>query len=172
METRNSMETMNSKNQPRFYVAYGSNIPEDQMAMRCPDARLVGTAILRDWQLLFRGVATIEKHKRRNTPVVVWEISEEDEKHLDVYEGYPHLYYKKMVRVEVFPIEGGNARWMDAMVYIMQDSFPLAEPTPGYFKVIYDGYKAFHFPRHVLRQALEESLDDVRAASFLERNGY
>ena len=32
-------------------------------------------------------------------PVGIWEISENDEHFLDRYEGYPHLYEKKNLRI-------------------------------------------------------------------------
>ena len=59
----------------KYYIAYGSNLSVEQMAVRCPDARVVGNAILYGWQLLFKGCATIEPNPERNTPVLVWEIS-------------------------------------------------------------------------------------------------
>jgi hypothetical protein len=53
------------------------------MAYRCPDAKIVGTAVLHGWQLMFKGVATIEPKPEKNTPVLVWEISRRDEANLD-----------------------------------------------------------------------------------------
>ena len=37
------------------YIAYGSNLNLKQMAMRCPTAKVVGRAMLKDYQLTFRG---------------------------------------------------------------------------------------------------------------------
>ena len=39
----------------KYYLAYGSNLSMAQMAQRCPDAVYVGTAELKDYQLLFKG---------------------------------------------------------------------------------------------------------------------
>ena len=33
----------------RYYIAYGSNLSVIQMAIRCPDAKVAGTAVLKDW---------------------------------------------------------------------------------------------------------------------------
>ena len=33
------------------YIAYGSNMIEEQMAYRCPDARLIGVGYLPGYQL-------------------------------------------------------------------------------------------------------------------------
>ena len=42
------------------YFAYGSNLNFDQMAYRCPEATVVGTAKLDDYELAFRrGYLTI-----------------------------------------------------------------------------------------------------------------
>ena len=100
----------------KYYIAYGSNFSVEQMAVRCPDARVVGNAILYGWQLLFKGCATIEPNPERNTPVLVWEISERDERSLDRYEGYPSFYYKKDLEVETFPLEGGEPETLTAML--------------------------------------------------------
>ena len=76
-------------NEKKYYIAYGSNLSVEQMAHRCPDARIIGQAVLEGWELLFRGCATIAPNPKKNTPVLVWEISEGDEKRLDAYEGFP-----------------------------------------------------------------------------------
>lgn len=54
----------------RRYIAYGSNLNRAQMALRCPDAKVVGTGEIKDYELLFRGnrngaVATVEPKKGR-----------------------------------------------------------------------------------------------------------
>ena len=35
----------------KLYIAYGSNMDEEQMAFRCPTATLVGTAIVEGYEL-------------------------------------------------------------------------------------------------------------------------
>ena len=147
----------------RYYIAYGSNLSTEQMRYRTPDAKIVGTAILTGWQLLFRYHATIEENPKKNTPVLVWAISEADEKNLDRYEGYPAYYFKRELPVEVFPLEGGDPIRLTAMVYLMADGHPLAEPSPAYYKVLADGYRAFHFPMHILEQALADSIGREQA---------
>ena len=32
----------------RYYIAYGSNLSVEQMAIRCPDAKIAGMAALKD----------------------------------------------------------------------------------------------------------------------------
>ena len=84
----------------RYYIAYGSNLNIPQMRMRCPGARIIGTSVIEDYQLLFKGsktgsYLTIEPMEDAEVPVVIWEVTETDEKALDRYEGYPNFYYKK-----------------------------------------------------------------------------
>lgn len=50
-------------NEKKYYIAYGSNLSVEQMAQRCPDARIVGQAVLEDWELAFHGCATILPNK-------------------------------------------------------------------------------------------------------------
>ena len=73
----------------RLYLAYGSNLSLEQMALRCPDALPVGTAEISGYHLLFKGSGTgsyltIEPKRRAKVPVAVWQVSEADEKRLEM----------------------------------------------------------------------------------------
>ena len=68
----------------KFYLAYGSNLNMKQMQFRCPDARIVGTAEIPNYQLLFKGsktgsYLTIEPKQSCTVPAAVWSVSERDE---------------------------------------------------------------------------------------------
>ena len=81
----------------KLYVAYGSNLNKEQMARRCPTAKIYGTGFLNNWELIYRGsktgaYATIRRKKGSKLPVAVWKIEDIDERNLDIYEGYPKLY--------------------------------------------------------------------------------
>lgn len=86
----------------KIYGAYGSNMNLEQMAHRCPKAKVIGSGILKDYKLTFRGrykgVANIQPCKGKEVPIVLWEITDECERALDIYEGYPSLYVKKKLR--------------------------------------------------------------------------
>ena len=75
------------------YIAYGSNMVQEQMAHRCPNARLLGTGWLPNHRLEFYLHATVEKTRSKGArvPVAVWEIDEADERNLDRYEGVPSV---------------------------------------------------------------------------------
>lgn len=140
----------------KLYIAYGSNMDEKQMARRCPTARLLGTSELEGYRLLFKGsktgaYATIEEQKGGRVPVLIWKIGEQDERNLDRYEGYPVFYHKKEIEVQL----GGERK--NAMVYIMDESRELGEPSAGYYNVLESAYWKFGFPMGILMEVHEAS---------------
>lgn len=157
-------------NEKRYYIAYGSNLSVKLMACNCPDAKVIGTGEIKDYALLFKSCATIEPRKGKRVQVLVWEISPEDEKSLDRYEGYPTLYYKKDLTLPV-QITGTEVKQeMTAMVYIMNERNRLASPSCYYYKMLADGYEEFGFDKTILEQALADSIGNQAAGKFL--NGY
>lgn len=124
----------------KYYLAYGSNMNLKQMAIRCPKAKLLGTSILNNYELNFKGsensgVATIEKKENCEVPVVLWEITSECEKALDRYEGFPNLYRKEKIKIML------NEKALTAMVYIMNDLYETTLPNSHYYNVILQGYR-------------------------------
>ena len=133
----------------KLYIAYGSNMDEKQMAYRCPEAQLLGTAEVENYRLLFKGsktgaAATIETE-------LVWRITEQDERSLDRYEGYPRFYYKKNLEIL---FEGERKT---AMVYVMHEENPLGIPSQRYQEVISNAYRKFGFDSAILEKALADS---------------
>ncbi len=148
---------MHNKNNKKLYIAYGSNLNLKQMARRCPTAEIVGTAILRNWRLWFRGgsrsaVATVERGQGYKVPVLVWRLQPADEEALDIYEGWPHLYRKETLRITV------NGKRVSAMIYIMNETgHPYSLPSLFYFDTIKEGYKNAGFDVNILHQAVNDS---------------
>lgn len=141
-----------------IYLAYGSNLNLEQMAHRCPTAELIGTAVLRDYQLLFRGghgvaVATVEPCVGESVPVLLWDIQPQDELNLDRYEGVPYLYRKEYRMVEF------KGKVIQVMLYIMNEGRPLATPNAYYYTTIREGYKDNDFDEQILKQAVLDSLE-------------
>ena len=134
-----------------LYIAYGSNMHLPSMAHRCPAAKIVGTSEVKGYDLRFRGVATVEPSETGAVPVVVWEIGGEDERRLDVYEGWPSLYRKEIHSVEL------DDQTVDAMVYIMNDGHPYREPGYHYYNIIREGYESAGFDVDYLDRAVEQS---------------
>ena len=80
-----------------LYFAYGSNLHLFQMKKRCKDSLFLKKIKLTDFRLTFRSkyrAADIEPKKNSIVPGALFEISKSDEKKLDVYEDFPHLYSK------------------------------------------------------------------------------
>lgn len=141
----------------KYYLAYGSNLNKRQMAYRCPNAVPVGVAIIPDYALVFRrGYLTIEPKAGGCVPVGVWEITEEDEKALDHYEGFPKFYFKQDFRVEV------NGDALDCMAYIMTDGHPIQAPSADYLGIVDHGYADFGFGVEQWRGLMEAYIDAKR----------
>ena len=150
----------------RYYIAYGSNLNISQMRMRCPGARIIGTSVIEDYQLLFKGsktgsYLTIEPKGGAEVPVVIWEVTESDEKALDRYEGYPNFYYKKEMNLDIKGIRTGKVRRREAFVYIMHEERELGIPSGFYVKTCLDGYRAFGFDEKYLFDAIRISRRDT-----------
>ena len=71
----------------QLYIAYGSNINLEQMAYRCPHSSVVGNSEIKDYELEFRGVATIVPKENASVPVLIWKLDERDLPTLNQYEG-------------------------------------------------------------------------------------
>ena len=143
----------------KYYIAYGSNMSVSQMKDRCPDAVPIGTAILKDWELVFRYHATIEPKSGASVPVVVWEITSNDERNLDHYEGYPHYYEKQYVSVDMREFKSPYRHKVRAMVYVMvKDRSPISPPSGIYLNVIADAYERFKFNKTILRKAVDDAV--------------
>ena len=145
----------------RYYIAYGSNLNVPQMRMRCPEAKILGTANLNGWELLFKGsktgsYLTIEQNENGSVPVVIWEVTESDEKALDRYEGFPNFYYKKDIRVRYKGIRTGLRRTVNAFAYIMHEDRAVGIPSYAYMRTCLEGYNTFYFDKNVLISAYDK----------------
>ena len=122
------------------------------MAERCPKAIYIGSTIIKGWRLIFKSVATIEKEIGTDVPVAVFEISDQCEKALDVYEDYPQLYDKRKLDVDL------NGRLLTAMTYVMVADYGIAPPSKKYFDVISEGYKNCGLDLDFLFEAKEHAI--------------
>ena len=142
----------------RLYVAYGSNLNTYQMRYRCPTARLVGTGVVKDHELQFKGRkdsahATIAPSEGSTVPVAVWELQPRDEKALDRYEGFPNYYFKQDI-----PVEMKNGETVNGMVYIMNLRQDFGIPSPGYVQTVSEGYHNCRLDTDVLKNAIRQSV--------------
>lgn len=141
-----------------LYVAYGSNMNVEQMQHRCPTAKVVTSMFLEGYRLRFMGghysaVATIEPSDDDLVPITVWEIYPEDERNLDVYEGFPHLYRKETLKLKL------GKKTFSPMVYIINGEKMLyGQPSKAYFETIREGYISAGFDPKLLHQAVAENM--------------
>lgn len=151
----------------RYYIAYGSNLNIPQMRMRCPSARIIGTSEIPNYRLLFKGsqtgtYLTIEPFDGASVPVTAWEVTEDDERALDRYEGFPRFYYKAEMKLPIKGIRSGRIRNRDTFVYIMHEERLCGVPSRYYMQTCLEGYRAFGFDEAKLWQALEDSKEEMQ----------
>lgn len=145
----------------KYYLAYGSNLNVRQMALRCPTAKPVGSAVIKDYELLFKGsktgaYLTIEPKSGAEVPVAVWSVELADEERLDVYEGFPAFYYKTEFDLPVNYFSGKKVV-RKAFVYILHEERPLGLPSGSYVRTCLEGYSNFGFDESILFKALNNS---------------
>ena len=132
---------------PYLYGAYGSNLNKAQMRYRCPEALPCETLVLNDHALVFRGVADIEEVRGHSVTLRLWMITEQCERALDRYEGFPHLYTKQFIDTDAGQV----------MVYTMCDQTDVHPPTYNYLASICKGYDDFAIDRALIKTALDHS---------------
>ena len=139
----------------KLYFAYGSNINLEQMDYRCPDATVVGPVVLENYELLFRrgGFATIAPKEGGRVHGLLWSITPECERSLDLYEGYPRFYGKEMMDVEL------DGKTISAMVYVMTPGQEFGIPSDHYANVIWEGYESAGFDTQVLEDAINHAYE-------------
>ena len=132
----------------QLYIAYGSNINLEQMTYRCPHSKVVGTAEIKDYELEFRGVATIVPNKGASVPVLIWELDERDLPTLNKYEGYPIYSIATRGVIEL------NGKVCTGMAYLMNYG-ELSPPSQIYYNRLLQGYRENGLDEKYLQTALE-----------------
>ena len=135
--------------------------------MRCPTAKLVGTGVIQNYELQFKGrpqgaFATIAPKEGAMVPVAVWALEPKDEQALDWYEGYPSHYFKQDIRVQMSEVE------IQAMVYIMDLKQEFGLPSLQYYQTVREGYEDCGLDATVLDQAIMESAKAYFANGILQ----
>lgn len=116
-----------------YYFAYGTNMSEAQMKVRCPTAVMIGPGVVHGYQLVFnrRGsyrpgaVASILRAPEHRVYGVIWRIGREDMERLDERED-PSANARE--RITAFSLTGET---FDCFVYVSFGSGHLP-PDTGY----------------------------------------
>ena len=154
-----------------FYYAYGANLNIEIMNYRCPRAKRIINLTLPNHKLVFKGVADIETSYGDNVEGVLWDISDEWERSLDIFEGFPHLYRKEYFTIKA---DGAIARdygnVIDVMVYKMnRDGY--GQPSDMYLETIRNCYEANGLDFDCLWDAYLHSRDN-HTPSFYRSNNW
>jgi len=141
----------------KFYFAYGSNMDQNQMNSRCPNPKLLGVAILKGYKFVYDGcsykrkgaVANIVESPDEIVYGALYEISINDEKRLDNYEGYCKSYDKKTVKVK-----DSEGREYEAMVYYR---YPKEEGLPSneYENIVVNAGRKLGLPEDYIEKYLK-----------------
>jgi gamma-glutamylcyclotransferase (GGCT)/AIG2-like uncharacterized protein YtfP len=132
-----------------LYFAYGSNLDDEQMRLRCASARVVARAVLPDHALAFGGfshrwggaVASVLHARRGRVEGLLYRISEADLRALDRHEGHPFAYER--VRKLVMDERGRRRR---VQVYRQpEDGFEPWLPQLRYFRTLLRAYDRLGF---------------------------
>ena len=134
----------------KYYLSYGSNLNIKEMKKRCKNAKKIASFLLKDYELYFNKYLTIIPSKNGIVPIGVWEINEEDEKILDIYEGYPALYRKEFISFLL------NKNKNEGFIYLMNDLNKNVPPSEEYLNICYEGYKDFNFDKKYIENALKK----------------
>ena len=134
-----------------LYFAYGSNLNLGQMAVRCPQAGVVGKAVLEGYELAFRrGVLTILPKEGGRVNGLLWRVTVWDVPPPDRYEGPPSPHTKELLPVQT------DSGPQTVVAYVM--TAPYCErtqpPTSTYLQTVLAGYRLAGFePKAVLQAA-------------------
>lgn len=131
-----------------LYAAYGSNMSPAQMAERCPHSPRQGTGWLEGWRLTFGGedigwegaLATVVEDADERVFVVLYEMSEGDERALDRWDGVTIGYYRQL-RVRVATLDGDVLAWL----YVLND-YEGGLPSARYLGIMADAAESAGAP--------------------------
>ncbi len=131
------------------YFAYGSNMDQDQMRERCPDAKLLGVASLPDYRLAFTiysptrkcGCADILPSVGETVYGLLYEMTDSAMKAMDEFEGHP-VHYR---RIEILVEKDGMP--VRAYSYEVVRKITGLMPSDDYLLLITNAARKFNFPR-------------------------
>ena len=127
-----------------LYAAYGSNLDPSLMAARAPSSPMAGTGWLQGWRLTFAGadigwdgaLATVVEEPDSQVFVVLYDVTPQDERALDQWEGTDIVTWRKL-RARVHTLDGEVVAWL----YVLEE-WEGGLPSAHYLSVIADAAEA------------------------------
>ena len=131
-----------------LYAAYGTNLDPRRMRERCPHSPSRGTGWVQGWRLTFGGeelgwegaLATIVEDETAAIFVMLYEVTEYDERSLDEWEGVEIGLHSK-IRVRVATLDGDVLAWL----YVI-DAYEGGLPSARYLGLLADAAEAAGAP--------------------------
>lgn len=117
------------------YFAYGSNLSLEQIKRRCPEAIPMVGVYLENYKLVYNKYADIIPCQGERVYGAIYELSINDLKILDEFEGYPHLYEKIDLKVQ-----DSNGIFYETFAYVMVEKGNKL-PEEDYLDIIKKGYQ-------------------------------
>jgi gamma-glutamylcyclotransferase (GGCT)/AIG2-like uncharacterized protein YtfP len=116
----------------------------------------LGHARLIDYSFRFATHADVVKCKGSFTEGVIWKITDDCLKSLDLLEGFPYYYNRRALRVAY------KDRVITALTYFMQPGNLDNLPGQGYFSMVREGYEEHGVPTEQLFNNVYESTTFVK----------
>ena len=139
----------------KLYIAYGANTDHSIMKQRCPDAKFIGTATLRDYLLVFRGVADLVRADGKQAQVAIWELSDACVESLNKYESVPSRYKTRLIDLTL------DGQRVTAFTYVMQKAMKergQQKPYAAYEECLRKGYAESGLPGTAIDEAKRRAI--------------
>jgi len=151
---RSTMEARRTETDTLVF-SYGSNMDNAQLRKRCPDAKMVGIALLRDYRLCFPrqskkrgcGVSSVSEAQGQEVWGVVHSLNATDLAALDKEEGYrpdrdasKNGYNRVVLSVEI------DGRPTDVHTYVAVATVNPRPPNAEYLSLIRNGARQLNLP--------------------------
>ena len=132
-----------------YYFAYGSNMDETQMQERCPSAKLLGVAVLDNYELAFTiyspkrecGCADIVRKNGSTVYGLLYQLDDADLARLDTFEGCPIHYQRISVPIML------DGKKMTAETYEVVTKQPGQIPSGHYLGLLRAAAEKYGFPK-------------------------
>jgi len=147
-----------------LYFAYGSNMASAAMAVRCPQARAVGTARLDGYQFFVgvEGWGSVKRKPGATVHGVLWRLTPRDIAALHAYE----LLHQGLYDVRNLPVRVGSQR-ARAMIYLLRRR-QAGQPKPGYVEMIGAAARAWKLPERYIRSVERWSVSRFTGARIID----
>lgn len=139
-----------------YYFSYGADLNPKLMQRRCPNAKLIGSGILKGFRLVFSGLqeyaeANIREHPESYVRGLLWQTDKKGERRLDHHNSYP------LTRGKIYAKIQSQGIYYPIMTYQYDHSQYLGYPSEKYLDMMLTAYLDQGWDTSPIREALAES---------------